>query len=349
MKKLSIVILCWNDEAVIHDAINSIYQKTSTVDFEVIVSDNGSSKACIDGIRAAFPHPNLRIVENGANLGFSAGNNAGIAVATGEYILILNPDTVMHEAALDKLVEFADRHPEGGAFGCRAVHADGTYQTTAMVAPTVRRFWIHALGLHRLGRFSSVFRSRAYYGWCGDTEREVDWQSGCCVMFRAELLRRLSGFDPQFFYHCEEVDLCKRVWEAGYKVLFTPKAQITHIGGQSVKRARTRFDLETSRSLYKYFYKHFGADGALRVRYPILLVLMRRWAYARAAALLNSKAYSPIADSLALQIRWNRLLDPVRLVKFKEEPDLGFAPMGNASSPAAAMVAAGSREDGKQS
>ena len=328
--KLSVVILCWNDEGVIHDAIRSIYEKTRAVDFEIIVSDNGSAEGCIEGIRKAFPYPNLRIVENRANLGFAKGNNAGIEASRGEYILILNPDTWMHEATLDKFVGFADQHPEAGAFGCRVLHPDGSYHPSAMVAPTVGRFWMLALGLDRLAGFCSALRGIAYPGWYGDTEREVDWQSGCCVMFRGKLLKEeLRGFDPQFFYQNEEVDLCKRVWDAGYKILFTPDAQITHIGGTSVKRARTRLDLETHRSRYKYFYKHFGAQGAARVRYPILLLFFRRWLGARLKAFLQpSETNKAIADSLAIQIKWNSRLDPVRFAQTGQEPDLGFPPMG---------------------
>jgi GT2 family glycosyltransferase len=334
MPRLSIVVLCWNDQAVIHDAIRSIYDTTRAVDFEIIVSDNGSDEGCVEGIRKAFPYPNLRVVENKANLGFTRGNNAGIAMAQGEYVLILNPDTIMHEAALDKLVQFADRHPEGGAFGCRVLYPDGRYQPSAMVAMTVGRWWIRAFGLHHLGRLSSIFLSGQYYGWRGDTEREVDFQSGCCVMVRGSLLKALGGFDPQFFYHNEEVDLCKRVWKAGYKVLFTPQAEITHLGGQSVKRARTRFDLETHRSRYKYFYKHYGERGAVQVRYAVLLFLVRQWALARLVSLCRpSDTNKAIAESLAIQIRWNYRLDPVRFVRCHEEPDLGFAPMGEPSAP----------------
>lgn len=327
--KLSVVILCWNDWEVIKDALQSIFDKTRMRDYEVIVSDNGSSNGTLESIKENFRQPNLRIVENNANLGFARGNNAGIAAARGEYVLILNPDTWMHDATLDKFVEFADQHPEAGAFGCRVVYPDGSYQTSAMVAPSVARFWMMALGLHRLARFCRFFRGTVYSGWQGDTEREVDWQSGCCVMFRATLLKDLDGFDPQFFYQCEEVDLCKRVWDAGYKILFTPHAQITHIGGTSVKRARTRLDLETHRSRYKYFYKHFGPRGAARVRYPVLVLYFRRWFFARLACLLRpSETNQAIAGSLAIQIKWNYQLDPVRFAQFHEEPDLGFPPMG---------------------
>lgn len=330
MPRLSIVVLCWNNQAVIHDAIRSIYDTTKEVDFEIIVSDNGSEDGCVEGIRKAFPNPNLRVVESKANLGFARGNNAGIVMAQGEYILILNSDTIVHEAALDKLVQFADRHPEGGAFGCRVLYPDGRYQPSAMVAMTVRRWWIQAFGLHYLGHLSSMFLSGAYYGWRGDTEREVDFQSGCCVMFRGSLLKELGGFDPQFFFQNEDVDLCKRIWKAGYKVLFTPQAEITHLGGQSAKRARTRVDLETHRSRYKYFYKHYGERGAVQVRYPVLFFLVRQWALARLVSLWRpSDTNKGIAESLGVQIRWNYRLDPVRFVMCREEPDLGFAPMGN--------------------
>src|SRR5207249_1939832 len=128
--KLSVVILCWNDWSVIKDALQSIFDTTRNLDYEVIVSDNGSTNGTIGSIRQTFHQPNLRIVENNANLGFARGNNAGIAQASGEYILILNPDTIMHSGSLDKLVEFADQHPEGGAFGCRVVYLDGRYQTS---------------------------------------------------------------------------------------------------------------------------------------------------------------------------------------------------------------------------
>jgi|ERR1035437_1613989 GT2 family glycosyltransferase len=114
--KLSIVIICWNDLKVILDCLKSIFAETRAIEFEVIVSDNGSTDDSLARIRMEFPL--VRITENGANLGFAKGNNAGIKVAKGEYVLILNPDTIVRDRALDKLVSFAERHPEAGAFGC---------------------------------------------------------------------------------------------------------------------------------------------------------------------------------------------------------------------------------------
>ena len=188
--KLSIVIICWNDWKVIEDCLRSIFQGTHEIEYEVIVSDNGSSDGSVERIRAQLPA--VHIVENRANLGFSRGNNAGIRRARGEYILILNPDTIIHDGSLDRWIEYADRHPKAGGFGCNVQYLDGRYQETGRPFPTIWRSLLAALYLRRLGHLSGVFLADCYLGWNGDTEREVDVQAGCCVMFRGDLLKKLG-------------------------------------------------------------------------------------------------------------------------------------------------------------
>jgi len=316
--KLSVVIICWNDLRVIRDCLRSIYEGTHATNFEVVVSDNGSVDGSVEFIRKHYPA--VRIVENQQNLGFARGNNTGIRASRGEYTLILNPDTIIHEGALDKLVEFADRHSEAGAFGCRVLNPDGTYQVSARLFPTVLRYWVSALGLSKL---SSFFIYEEYPRWHGDTERSIDWQSGCCVMFRGNLLKRLGGFDEQFFYHFEEVDLGRRVWTAGYPILFTPEAVITHLGGQSVGRFPVRFEIEKHRSRYRYFYKHFGAKAARNCRrLSIVKIRVRQLGY----GLLN--VFKPAAilqrrlEMYREVVRWNQAIDPVDFVERGKEPGL---------------------------
>src|SRR5271154_7330105 len=115
--KLSIIILCWNDLKVISNCLASIYAGTHSIEFEVIVSDNGSTDGSVEFIRKNFPK--VYLIENRVNLRFAKGNNVGIQASRGEYVLILNPDTIVHDGSLDKVVAFADRHPEAGAFGCK--------------------------------------------------------------------------------------------------------------------------------------------------------------------------------------------------------------------------------------
>ncbi len=316
--KLSIVIICWNDWKVLRDCLESIYGAPPSFEFEVIVSDNGSTDGSIDSIRRTYPA--ARVVENGANLGFARGNNAGIEASRGEYVLILNPDTIVHKGSLDVWIKFADRHPEAGAFGCRVLNRDGSYQQSARPFPTLGRDLLAALYLRPLAYLSDAFISDTYTGWKGDTERVVDWQSGCCVMFRGALLKRLNGFDGQFFYHYEEVDLCRRVWKAGYPIVFTPAATITHLGGQSVNRFPARFELEKCRSRYKYFYKHFDRRGARRCRRVQLIKLrVRDLAYSIKRLFKPSEAVERRLALYQVCLEWNKKIDPVRFVENGEE------------------------------
>jgi GT2 family glycosyltransferase len=320
--KLSIVIICWNDLKVIGDCLSSIYRQTEKIDFEVIVSDNGSTDGSLEFIRREYPL--VRLVENGANLGFARGNNAGIHVSAGEYILILNPDTIICDNALELFVEFADNHPAAGAFGCRVLNPDGTYQGPARPFPTIWRSWIAALYLRPLALVSDKFVSDTYTGWKGNTERTIDWQSGCCVMFRGALLKSLEGFDEQFFYHFEEVDLCRRVWESGSTILYTPEAAIIHLGGQSVNRFPIRFELERYRSRYRYFFKHFGARGAQRCRRAVLAnIRVRQIGYGFVSLLSPDESLKQRLEMYRVSAKWNRNLDPVRFVEMGEEPDFG--------------------------
>ncbi len=323
--KLSVIIICWNDWKVIQDCLRSIVEGTHVIEYEVIVSDNGSGDGSVEHIRANFP--SVRVVENRANLGFSKGNNAGIREARGEYILILNPDTIIHEGSLDRWIAFADRHPEAGAFGCKVQYLDGRYQETARPFPTVGRSLLGALCLHPLGHLGTAFLADRYSGWKGDSEREVDVQAGCCVMFRGELLKQLGGFDERFFYQFEEVDLCRRVWDAGYPIRFTPEASITHLGGQSVNRFPARFAVEICRNGYRYFYKHFGKEGARRWR---LVLLLHCWVRLAGYGLLHlvrpSEALGRRLDMYRVTIKWNKLVDPIDFVERGHEPQMEHVP-----------------------
>jgi N-acetylglucosaminyl-diphospho-decaprenol L-rhamnosyltransferase len=311
--KLSIVIICWNDLKVIENCLRSIFESTHQIKFEVIVSDNGSIDGSIELIRTQFPL--VQIVENRANLGFAKGNNVGIGLALGQYILILNPDTIVQEHSLDRWIEYADRHPAVGAFGCRVHNPDGTYQRSARPFPTISRYLVSALGLRFLGRLKNLVLSDEYEGWKGDTEREVDWQSGCCVMFRGDMLKGLGGFDEQFFYQFEEVDLCRRVWSAGWRIQFTPTVVITHLGGQSVGRFPVRFAVEICRNGHRYFYKHYGYRGAQQYRRVTLAKFrVRQACYGFLNWLQPNDQAKRRLEMYDAAIRWNQHLDPIEFV-----------------------------------
>jgi GT2 family glycosyltransferase len=323
--KLSIVILCWNDRKVVLDCLRSIYATVKSTELEVLVSDNGSTDGSVELIRKEFPQ--AIVIENGTNLRFAKGNNVAIRASRGEYVLILNPDTIIHEGALDGLVRYADQHPEGGAFGCKVLCRNGDFQPVQRPINTVRSEWCWALGLGVLSRFSEWFHTGIYTNWHGETERKVGWLAGCFILTRGELLRSLGGFDEQFFYFYEDTDLCRRIWESGHPILYTPKFTITHLGGQStINRFNpVAFAVDGEVTRYLYYYKYDGKKGVRSCRRASLVGLaIRRIAYRLRALFDSSDATRKRLQILDTLFTWNYKVDPVRLCENGEEPSLGM-------------------------
>jgi GT2 family glycosyltransferase len=323
--KLSIIILCWNDLKVIDDCLRSIYATTHTTEFEVIVPDNGSTDGSVEFIRKNYPK--AQVIENGKNLRFAKANNVGIRASRGEYVLILNPDTIIHEGTLDKITEFADRHPEAGAFGCKVLYADGSYQDCIRPFPSIRSEWIAALHLGTLAHLSDWFQPGEYVDWRGETERTVGWLAGCFILLRGELLKRLGGFDEQFFYYHEDMDLCRRVWEAGCTILYTPSVSIIHLGGQSTSKRfpPIAFALDGQITRYLYYFKHYGPRGVRRARRVSLVsLLLRRIGHGILQSVRPTENRKARLEHLQILYTWNLRVDPVRLVEHGEEPDLGI-------------------------
>ena len=321
--KLSIIILCWNDLKVIKDCLGSIYANTHSTEFEVIVSDNGSTDGSIQFIHENFPR--VQVIENGRNLRFSKGNNVGIRASKGDYVLILNPDTIIHDGALDQIIAFADKRPEAGAFGCRVLNSDGTFQGCIWPFPTPRSEWCWALQLNFLARFSEWFHPGRYVGWKGDKERTVGWPAGCFLLVRGELLRRLDGFDEKFFYYYEDTDLCKRVWAAGYSILYTPEMSITHLGGQSThkKFPPIGFAIDGEVTRYLYYYKYYGMRGVRSARRAMLVGLfLRRFVGGCMQVLRPRETAKKNLELLGVLYQWTCRVDLVRLLEKGEEPEL---------------------------
>ena len=166
-----------------------------------------------------------------------------------------------------------------------------------------------------------------YSGWNGDSEREVDWQSGCCVMFRSDLLKNLKGFDEQFFYYHEDMDLCRRVWESGVSILYTPEVSIIHLGGQSTSKCfpPVGFALDGQVTRYLYYYKHHGKSGVRSIRRIALVSLaLRRMGYGLLQLARPTESGKARLELMRVLFDWNLRVDPVRLVEQGEEPDLGL-------------------------
>lgn len=237
MKKplLSIILVSYNTAEYTRRALQSVIQETNETDYEIIVVDNASSDDSVALLRQHFPTVNL--IESADNLGFAGGVCLGVEQAQSEYLLLLNPDTVVLDAAIDKLLAFARQHSENGIWGGVTLNNDHSLNSQhAWSRPTFTTLLFSALGLSKAFSQSCFFNHANYGCWKRDTVKEVDILSGCFFLTSKKAWDQLGGLDPQFFMYAEEADYCLRAMELGYQPIVTPDARIIHHGGVSHHR-----------------------------------------------------------------------------------------------------------------
>jgi GT2 family glycosyltransferase len=253
---VSIVIVSWNTREVLRDCLRTVYEQTRDVAFEVIVVDNASTDGSAEMIRSAFPQT-LPLV-NSVNRGFAAANNQGLEAAQGRYVLLLNSDTQVLDGAIDKMVRFADAHPEAAAAACRVLNSDRTWQPTCFLFPSALNLLIAALYLNKLFPRSRLWGRERMTWWDGLEARAVDVVTGCFILVRREAIQQVGVLDESYFMYGEEADWCYRFRKAGWKVLFTPSAQIVHLGGVSSAQRKGPMCLQLRASLLLFLRKHRG-------------------------------------------------------------------------------------------
>lgn len=230
MVLVSVIVVSFNTKDHTLECLASIYDQTSDLAFEVIVYDNASTDGSADAIAAEFPHATL--IRGEENLGFGRANNAASKHASGAYILLLNPDTIVLDNAIKRLHDFAVKMPEARIWGGRTVNRDGTLNPTCVWRfPTNWSMFCQAVGLHRLFRLTALFNPEPYPRWARDTVRDVEIVTGCFLMITRVFWDKLGGFDEDFFMYSEEADLCYRTHKLGGRLMFTPDATIVHLDG----------------------------------------------------------------------------------------------------------------------
>ena len=266
MADVSAVVVTYNAEEWIERCLESL----QGTDAEVIVVDNGSKDATVDLVRFRFPEARIVVQEN---RGFGAGNNAGMRVASGRYFLLLNPDAWLTDGALDRLVAFADEHPEAAVVGPRLRNPDGTLQRSVRGYPTPWRLATEYFFLRKLAPRSRAFNALFGAGFDHDSVREADYLFGACLLVRRDAVDSIGGFDENFFLMSEEVDWCYRFHQAGWEILFYPGAEAYHMVGASLNPARFN---EIVRGHLQFLSKHRGARVADRGRRVMLWGLRLR-------------------------------------------------------------------------
>ena len=249
---LSVIILTYNAKDLLRQCLKSVFVSKTNFKFEVLIPDNGSTDGAIEMIKSEFPQ--VKLIENGKNLGFSGGNNVAIKQSIGRHILLLNPDTEVRPDTFDLSIKYMDAHSMVGIMSCKVLLPNGQLHEACR-----RRFPNPANAFLRLFGFRK-FSNYNYHNISVDQEMEVDSVTGAYLMIRRSVVDQVGLLDEQFFMYGEDLDWCWRVKEAGFKVLYYPSAQITHYLYGSAKFVKFR-SVQWAHDAMKIFYrKHYASQ-----------------------------------------------------------------------------------------
>lgn len=242
---LSVIIVNYNVKEFLQNLLHSLHKAAPNISHEIIVVDNASDDGSVEFIREKFP--SVKLIVNQNNLGFSKANNTALKLAQGNYILLINPDAIVSEDTITKMIAFLKEHDDAGLAGCKILNPDGSLQLACRRSfPGPWTSFCKVTGLSSLFPKSKLFAKYNLTYLDENSTCEVDAISGSFMMMKREVYEKVGGFDEQFFMYGEDLDLCYRVQQNGYKVYYYPGTQIIHYKGESTKRS--------SLDETKYFY-----------------------------------------------------------------------------------------------
>jgi hypothetical protein len=252
MPRLSIVIVTYNSQSQIDACLSSLSSHRPSMEYEVLIVDNDSRDGTVATVRERWP--GVHVIETGANLGFAAGCNAGFRHATGEFVLLLNPDTLVPAGALDTLVAHLSARLNAAVVGPRLVDADGRAELSfgAMIGPMAEvRQKLLVEGNER-----DVPLVRAYVDRVTRRSHEVDWVSGACLLVRRTDAEAVGFLDERYFMYTEDVNFCAAIRARHRRVLFTADTEVVHLRGRSVASVPRAVEAAYRRSHLAFYGKH---------------------------------------------------------------------------------------------
>ncbi len=263
-EKLSIVIVNYNVKSSLKKCLESIFKCEKDTELEVTVVDNNSKDKSQEMLKRDFPQ--VKLIENKRNLGFSAGCNQGIRESRGRYILLLNPDTQFTPGGFKKMMDFMSSKPQAGICGPKMADGEGNLQFSCRSFPS----YLTAISsrqsiLNRI--FPENFLSQKYLLKNRDHSQvaEVDWVSGSCLLVKREMFKKVGLLDERFYMYVEDVDLCYRAKMAGFSVFYFPQVVVIHHVGKSTQKRKLRMLVEHHRSMYHFYNKHHTPNLLVRM------------------------------------------------------------------------------------
>ncbi|MFN0213500.1 MAG: glycosyltransferase family 2 protein [Saprospiraceae bacterium] len=296
--RLSVIIVNYNVRHFLEQALGSVRRAMQGIEGEVWVVDNNSADDSVRMVRERFPE--VKLIANKDNPGFAIANNQAIRQSSGEYVLLLNPDTLVEEDTLRKCLNFMDLHPDAGALGCKLLDGSGKFLPESKRGfPTPWVAFCKTFGLSSLFQLSPVF-NRYHLGHLPENEtNEVDVLAGCFMFMRKTALDKSGLFDEAFFMYGEDIDLSYRIQQAGFKNYYFPETKIIHYKGESTKKGTLNYVRTFYQAMIIFARKHFsGPGGGLFV----LMLQVAIWFRAGLTLFRNflGKTWLPALDALAI-------------------------------------------------
>jgi GT2 family glycosyltransferase len=257
---ISVVIVGWNARHYLELCLESLAAAPPRRSVEIFVVDNASTDGSTEMIEVRFPH--VKLIRSSENLGFAKGNNVAIRQCRGRYIALVNPDVIVLPGCLDSLADFLERNPKVGNVGPRVLNPDRTLQCSCRRFPTLWNNFCSATGLATAFKGSRFFFGEHMFSFPHDQTMAVDILVGCFSMVRREAFAAVGLLDEDLFMYGDDVDWCRRCWNAGWQVVFYPGAEAIHDRGKITAPYPVRFAVAQQRSVIHYWTKHHGFFGA---------------------------------------------------------------------------------------
>jgi GT2 family glycosyltransferase len=262
--EISVVIVAWNAERYLELCLESLAKDPPRRSMEVLVVDNASADDTIEMVESKFPW--VKLIKSKENLGFSKGNNVAIRQCKGRYIALVNPDVIVFPGCLDALADFLDENPKVGDVGPRVFNPDMTQQSTCRRFPTIWNNFCSATHLEGIFKGRRFFAGEHMFYFPHDRTLAVNVIVGCFSMIRRETFDEVGLLDEDLFMYGDDVDWCRRAWNAGWQVMFYPGARAIHDRGKTTAPFPVRFALAQQRSVLLYWTKHHTFLGVLGIR-----------------------------------------------------------------------------------
>lgn len=292
--QISIIIVNYNVKYFLEQCLHSVYKALKGIEAEVFVVDNNSVDGSVAVVKDKFPQ--VKLIENHQNTGFSVANNQAIRQASGKYVLLLNPDTIVQEDTFSKVIAFMDTHPDAGGLGIKMVDGKGNFlpeSKRGLPTPAVAFYKIFGLSKlfpnsKRFGQYHLTFLDK-------NKNHQVDILSGAFMLMRKTVLDKIGLLDETFFMYGEDVDLSYRITQAGYKNYYFAESSIIHYKGESTKKSSVNYVIVFYKAMAIFAKKHFSKNGAGVFIFLIYLAIYLR-AFAAIVTRLVKQLFFPAID-----------------------------------------------------